>query len=213
MTFVGESQKTIMTLPEAIVALSELKGVLEYAGIEYMVVGSLASSIHGLPRATRDADLVVLINYPQVKKLIAGLGARFYMSEDAAIDAIRHGTSFNIIHEETFFQVDLFVMKPTPFNKEQFERREYVEIDPERSIAMPFQSAEDTILSKLDWFRQGREVSERQWQDVIGILRAQGNQLNLEYLHRWAANLSVDDLLQRALEEYWPQSSTAKDDL
>mgnify|MGYP001029269398 CR=1 FL=1 len=195
-----------MTLPEALVTLAALKAGLEQVGIEYMVVGSLASSVHGLPRATRDADLLVLMDRGHAARLAEALGSAFYMSEEAAKDAIVHGTSFNAIHEETFFQVDLFVMKPSPFNQLQLERRQYIALDPNGEIVFPFQSAEDTILSKLDWFRQGNEVSERQWQDVVGILRTQGAQLDREYLRRWAASIGVDGLLQRALEECWPQS-------
>lgn len=189
-------------LPDEIyVPLLELKNALEQVGVEYMIVGSLASSVHGLPRATRDADIIVAITPQQVTKLAAMLRPRFYMSEEAALEAIHRGTSFNAIHEETFYQIDLFVMRPTPFHKSQFERREYIEIDPERKIAMPFQSAEDTILSKLDWFRQGHEVSERQWQDVMGILRAQRERLDYPYLRHWAATLGIDELLRRALEK------------
>ncbi len=190
-----------MLLNEMYATLLELKNALEQIGIEYMIVGSLASSAHGLPRATRDIDIIVAITPQQVPPLAAMLQPRFYMSEEAALDAIRYGTSFNAIHEETFYQVDLFVRKPTPFHKVQFERREYIEIDPEHKILMPFQSAEDTILSKLDWFRQGHEVSERQWQDVMGILRTQGERLDYSYLQHWAAHLGIEDLLRRALEK------------
>jgi len=198
-------------LSDVMIALLEIKDALEGAGIEYMVVGSLASSAHGLPRATRDADVVVIMTHEQIAKLVELLEPKFYVSKDAASDAIRHGTSFNAIHEETFYQVDLFVASITPFNRLQFERREYIEIDPDHDITMPFQSAEDTILSKLDWFRQGKEVSERQWQDVLGILRSQGEQLDHHYLRQWAANLGLDALLQRALEAYRPNSETRED--
>jgi hypothetical protein len=200
-------------MSDVITTLIELKDALERADVDYMVVGSLASSAHGLPRATRDADLLVVIASQQIKKLAAMLRPKFYVSEEAAFDAIRHGTSFNAIHEETFYQVDLFVMKPTPFNRTQFDRREYIALDPEHNITMPFQSAEDTVLSKLDWFRQGQEISERQWQDVLGILRAQGEQLDHRYLRQWAANLGVDDLLQRAIETYRPPSDKPEDEL
>jgi hypothetical protein len=199
-------------LPEEIGTLIELKDALDQVGLDYMVVGSLASSAHGLPRATRDADVLVVIAPYQVHRLAALLRPGFYISEEAALDAIRHGASFNAIHEDTFYQIDLFVFKPTPFNRAQFERREQIEIDPERKITMPFQSAEDTILSKLDWFRKGNKVSERQWQDVLGILRAQGEQLDHKYLRYWAANLGVDDLLQRAIEAYRPQAENPKDE-
>jgi hypothetical protein len=198
-------------LPDAIAALLEIKTALDGAGIEYMVVGSLASSAHGLPRATRDADLVVNMAPAQIASLVALLEPKFYVSADAASDAIRHGTSFNAIHEETFFQIDLFVANPSPFNRSQFNRRQQIELDPDHSITMPFQSAEDTILSKLDWFRQGNEVSERQWQDILDILRAQGEQLDHHYLRQWAANLGVDDLLRRALAAYQPNSEQRDD--
>jgi hypothetical protein len=197
---------------DVVATLIELKEGLDQAEVEYLIVGSLASSVHGLPRATRDAALIVLIGRQQVSRLATALKPRFYLSEDAALEAVRHGTSFNVIHEDTFFQVDFFVAEPTAFDKSQFDRRECIEIDPDRAFSMPFQSAEDSILSKLDWFRQGREVSARQWQDVMGILRAQGGSLDLGYLRRWAANLGVDDLLQRALEEVYPQSDTPEFD-
>jgi hypothetical protein len=200
-------------LPDVITTLIELRDALDRVGVDYMVVGSLASSAHGLPRATRDADLVTAITSQQIKELAELLRPRFYISEDAELDALHHGTSFNAIHEETLFQVDLFVMKPTPYNRVQFDRREYIEVDPERNITMPFQSAEDTILSKLDWFREGQEVSERQWQDVLGVLRAQGEQLDHKYLRHWAANLGVDELLQRAVEAYRPQPDNPQDEL
>lgn len=197
---------------EILPALIEVKRSLESTGIEYMVVGSLASSVHGLPRTTRDADLIVAIDQDQVRTLASALRPQFYISEEAALDAIRHGSSFNAIHEESFFQIDMFIQKPSPFNRAQFERRQQIEIDPGRHIAMPFQSAEDAVLSKLVWFREGHEVSERQWQDVMGIIRTQGSELDLAYLSLWATNLGVDDLLHRALTEVWPEADRPEDE-
>lgn len=199
-------------VPEIIPALIEMKQSLELVGIEYMVVGSLASSVHGLPRTTRDADLMVAIDQEQAKRLASALRPRFYVSVEAALEAIRHGSSFNAIHEESFFQIDMFILKPSPFNTAQFERRQQIEIDPDRDITMPFQSAEDAVLSKLVWFREGHEVSERQWQDVMGILRTQGSDLDLAYLNLWATNLGVDDLLHRALAEVWPEADRPEDE-
>ena len=213
MPFVPDRRNKIAMQPDILTTLIELKEALDRTGIDYMVVGSLASSAHSLPRATRDVALIILITPQQVKRLAATLRPKFYVSEDAALEAIRQFASFNAIHEETFYQADLFVMEPTPFNQAQFERREEIGLDPENKITMMFQSAEDTVLSKLDWFRQGQEVSERQWQDVMGILRAQGDELDLAYMRRWAANLGIDDLLQRALETYWPKADSAQGDL
>jgi hypothetical protein len=196
---------------DLIAALLELKDALDRTGIDYMVVGSLASTAHGRPRSTQDADLLVAITPQQGRELTALLQPRFYVPEEAAQDAIRRGTSFNVIHFRTFYKADLFVMSPTPFNKAQFERREHIDFDPEHNLVMPFQSAEDTILSKLDWFRQGKEVSERQWQDVLDILRAQGDQLDYEYMQPWAANLGVDELLHRAIEAYRPRNESKEE--
>lgn len=200
-------------MPDALAALREVKAALDQAGIEFLVVGSLASSLHGLPRATQDADLIVMMSLQQVTELGNALGSSFYFPEAGAYDAIRLGKSFNAIHQETLYKVDFFAVRPTPFNRVQFERGQSVEIDLEESLSLPFQSAEDTILSKLDWFRQGHEVSERQWQDILGIIRAQGDVLDLDYLRRWAANLGVDDLLQRALDEQWPRADDPGDNL
>lgn len=200
-------------LPDVITTLAQVKEALERAGVSYMVVGSLSSSLHGLPRATRDVDLVISLSREQVKPLINALQPRFYVSKDAAYQAIDHNSSFKAIHEETFFQVDLFVMESSPFNKAQFSRRTEIIFDPERNLSLPFQSAEDTVLSKLDWFRKGGRVSDRQWQDVIDILRTQGDRLDSKYLRVWAANLGIDDLLQRALEEHRSEPDRPRDEI
>jgi hypothetical protein len=146
-------------------------------------------------KSNSGADLMVAIDQQQARTLASALRPQFYISEEAALNAIGDGASFNAIHEDSFLQIDMFVLKPTPFNRAQFERRQQIEIDPDRSITMPFQSAEDAILSKLVWFREGHEVSERQWHDVMGIIRTQGSRPNQAYLCGWAANLGGDDLL------------------
>jgi hypothetical protein len=200
-------------LPDAIAVLKELKLALDAVGVEYMVVGSLASSVHGLPRATRDADMVLFMDAQHIKTIVAKLQPRFYISEEAALAAIEHGTSFNAIHEDTFYQADLFVLQPTPYNRIQISRRVLVEIEPDTGLSVPFQSAEDTVLSKLSWFRQGGNVSEVQWKDAMDVIRAQGAQLDLAYLRQWAANLEVDDLLQSALDQAWTQPARPETEL
>ncbi len=72
-------------------------------------------------------------------------------------------------------------------------------IEPQVEVSVA--SAEDTLLAKLEWYRMGGEVSERQWRDVLGALKVQAGALDLEYLHRWASELGVDDLLERALTQ------------
>jgi hypothetical protein len=174
---------------------------LESLGVPYLVGGSLASAVHGVPRATMDADLLADLRMEHAEPLTRALGNAFYVDEGSIREAIGHQGSFNVIHLQTMFKVDVFVPKMRPFDAAQFARRHaaIVAADPERKAY--FASAEDSILAKLEWYRAGGAVSERQWSDVLGILKAQGILLDLPYLRRWAAVLSVADLLERALRE------------
>jgi hypothetical protein len=123
----------------------------------------------------------------------------------AAVDARR---SFNLIHLATSFKVDVFATKRRPFEREALRRArpEPLEDTPgARRFLMA--SAEDTLLAKLEWFRAGGEVSDRQWADVVGVLKSRGPQIDQDYLRRWAATLSVSDLFERALREASPERS------
>lgn len=114
-------------------------------------------------------------------------------------EAVRRRSSFNVIHYETAWKVDVFVVKRTRFEQQSFRRRTETKLVPAgRSFLIS--TAEDTILHKLRWYRSGGEVSERQWRDALGIVEVRGHELDLEYLRHWASELGVADLLQRALE-------------
>ena len=123
------------------------------------------------------------------------------MDAESIRDAVRHRSSFNVIHLETMFKVDVFVRKQRPFDQAQFERRvaQVVATDPERTAYVA--SPEDVVLAKLERFRLGGEVSDRQWRDVLGVLKVQGERLDLVYLRRWAAALKIADLLEQALAQ------------
>ena len=99
------------------------------------------------------------------------------------------------------FKVDIFIPKSRPFDQQQLGRRVAEQIGPDRNEQIWVLSAEDIVLAKLDWFRLGGEVSERQWRDILGVLKTQQDTLDIDYLKQWAQSLGVADLMERALEE------------
>jgi len=174
---------------------------LENLGIFYAIGGSLASSLHGIMRSTLDVDIVADMRLEHIQPLIAALSKEFYADDEMMRDAIEHKSSFNLIHYETAFKVDIFIRKARAFDQMQLERRRssVIAIDPEQSVYVT--SPEDVILSKLEWYRMGGEVSERQWRDILGVLKTRAGEFDLDYLRKWAIELKVADLLNRALKE------------
>jgi hypothetical protein len=189
----------MLTEPVAVMLL--VAEALEDLGIPYLVGGSMASAVHGVYRATADADLVAEMRPDHVAPLVARLGPDFYVDDEDIRDAIARRRSFNVVHLDTMFKVDIFVSRDRPFDQAQFARRvpQVVATDPERTAYLA--SAEDTVLAKLDWYRRGGGVSDRQWGDIIGVLRTQGGALDVAYLRHWATDLNLTDVLERALAE------------
>ena len=169
--------------------------------IPYFIGGSLASSVHGVIRTTMDVDLVADLDLEHAEPLVQMLGQAFYLDAGAIREAIRDRSSFNLIHLETMFKVDLFVLTQRPYDQAQLERRllQTLTSDPEQVAYVA--SAEDTVLAKLEWYRMGGEVSDRQWNDVLNIIKVQGEELDGGYLRHWAAQLGVADLLDRVQDQ------------
>ncbi|MBI3922634.1 MAG: hypothetical protein HY318_14525 [Armatimonadetes bacterium] len=174
---------------------------LETLRVPYLIGGSLASAVHGVLRATHDADLVADLRPQHVEPLVEALGGAFYVEAGAIREAIGQQISFNVIHLETMFKVDVFVKRVRPFDEAQFQRRASHLIDADTDRTGYVASAEDTILTKLEWYRMGGEVSDRQWGDVLGVLKTQGENLDMEYLRKWATALGVEDLMEKALSQ------------
>lgn len=174
---------------------------LTHLGIPYYIGGSLASGVHGTYRATAHADIIADLHESQVDSLAGMLAARFYADPDMMRDAIQHRASFNLLHLDTGFKVDVFVNKGRPFDRSQFERRiaRPLELGSEDSVYLS--DAEGAILSKLEWYRKGGEVSDRQWTDILGILKVRAHGIDKEYLRHWAARLDLSDLLARAFDD------------
>lgn len=184
-------------------AFERVLAVLDRMEIPYLVGGSVASSVHGISRPTLDADLVADIRADQADEFAALLQPDFYADPVAIRDALTHKRAFNLIHYATTFKFDIFPLKNDPYSRVSFARRKFEQSrsfgpNPiEWSVATP----EDTILRKLEWYRAGGEISERQWNDLRGVVQVSGSKLDREYMHKWAGYLKVDDLLERLLAE------------
>jgi hypothetical protein len=188
-----------MTTPAS--GFKRLVEALNRLGIPFFVGGSAASSIHGLSRATMDIDVVADIGAAQVAPLVADLGSEFYADAETIRNSIAAGRAFNLIHYASSYKFDVFPLPPDEYYQTEFARRRNIEssLIMGEPLRFPVASAEDTILTKLVWYRSGGEISERQWRDVLGVLRISGNELDHDYLRKWAAQLGVIDLLEKAL--------------
>jgi hypothetical protein len=188
-------------LPASLSVVFHVIDILDELAVRYHLGGSFASAIHGVPRQTMDADLVVDLEASTVLLLVDRLRDQFYVDLDVAREAVVRHSSFNAIHLASGFKVDFFAKGDGEFDELELERSEPTQIsaDPPRSAMV--KTAEDTILRKLQWYRSGGEVSDRQWRDVLGVLATVGESLDRGHLQRWAAKLGVADLLERATSE------------
>lgn len=177
-----------------------LSAVLNALHLPFVVVGSTASSARGIPRFTKDIDLVVRIGVIQAESLASALGKEWYAEPDQIRQAIQNGRSFNVIHIPSSWKIDLFPAQ-TDFHDSEMHRAtpEPLTIDDE-SVICPVSTPEDIVLAKLRWYKDGGQVSDRQWSDIGGVI-ATNPSLDVDYLRLWAGRLQVTDLLEKALTE------------
>ena len=184
------------------VALTPLIDVLDRLGVAWYVGGSVASTVHGRFRATNDVDVIADLREEHASPLRAALEAEHYIDEEAIRDAVRHESSFNLVHYGTGLKIDVFIAADTEYEASVRARRVSEPIgDGANARRLWVASAEDTILAKLHWYRRGGKTSQRQWGDVRGIIELRGPAIDVEYLRLWAPVLGVADLLDRVLEE------------
>lgn len=174
-----------------------LLDALHRLGISYMIVGSLASSIHGISRATMDVDILADLNEQKIEGLARDLGPDLHADVEQMKDAFLAGRAFNVIHYASSYKFDIFPLAADPFSQSQFARRKSASLPQAGSaeaVQFPVASEEDTILSKLLWYKLGGAASDRQWRDAVGIVRVRGDQLDVAYMKHWAGRLEIAEL-------------------
>ena len=186
---------------ELFAALRPVIAAFDALEVQYYVGGSVASGVFGEPRQTLDADIIAALFGRHVPLLAERLRSEFYVDEPTILRAIEHQTSFNLIHLPTAVKIDVYVSWRSEFARSQFTRRIRASLPPEMPLEVYLATPEDTVLAKLDWYRQGGCVSDRQWRDVLGVLKVQAEALDRAYLRDWAQRLNLTDLLRRALDD------------
>jgi len=189
-----------MNTPEIIEALTPIVEVFDRFGIAYYIGGSVASSVHGRRRYTQDVDVVAAIQLKHVQTVVAMLQQDYYIDADMIRGAIQHRSSFSLLHHDTGVKVDVFVQKSGPFAQQEMRRarEDVLELG---SRPFFFASPEDMILAKLDWWKLGGGVSNRQWNDIVEIMKEKHAALDIAYLRQSAPMLGIADLLEKAFND------------
>jgi hypothetical protein len=170
---------------------------IEATGSEYFVGGSVASSLQGEPRATNDLDVVVAMLAHRVPLFAEKLGSDFDVDQAMLRDALLRGGSANLFYLPNVTKVDVFCVGSASYDEAEFARRRRVKVR-ESGAELWVKSPEDTIVRKLLWYRAGGEVSEKQWRDVVEVMRVRGTGLEQPYIDSWAARLGLQELIARA---------------
>ena len=178
-----------------------LASTFDRLGIDYVLGGSLASSLIGEPRATNDVDIAVQLSIEATSPLVEHLRQEFYVDAEAAQEAVLRRSSFNVIHLSSMLKADIFVLGDSLIDRLQIQRRRRVLVSTEPKVELWVGSVEDQVLRKLFWFQEGGEVSDRQWRDIVGILTVQRDSVDLDLLRKDSTELGLAALLDRAVSD------------
>ena len=176
--------------------LEKLIKKLNEQNIPYMLSGSVSSSLHGQPRATNDADIIIAPAEEQLIAFVKSLGDDYYVSYDAAREALKSNSMFNVVDIRNSWKADFIIRKNRPFSREEFQRRRKANI---MDLDVWVVSPEDVILSKLEWAKNSE--SGQQFLDALGVATVQYDRLDRDYLYKWAKELQVESSLERLLKQ------------
>lgn len=190
-----------MSKPLELEILKDFADILDSLGITYVIGGSVASSIYGKVRFTQDVDMTVESFEGKADEFFRLVRSDFYISWDAMQQALRQTSSFNVIHLESAFKIDVFIQEDTEFEKQLLSRRKFMKLSESFKKAFSVVSAEDIILLKLRWYQQAGCSSEKQWEDILAVLEVQKDELDLGYLKKWSDILRINKLLENAISE------------
>lgn len=185
------------TLEESLLAAEEVAQAFDALGVRYAVGGSVASSLHGVPRATMDVDFVAAMKLEHVEGFVQRLADDYYVDLVSVRTAVTSRDSFNVIRNATVLKVDVFVVADEKLGAEELDRAQEVTTLTGQTFRVV--SAEDIVVEKLRWWKLGGGVSERQWRDAVGVVRVQAELFDEGYARRRAAAIGVAELLEKVL--------------
>lgn len=190
-----------MNEPAEIEVIKLFTDILDELNIPYAIGGSIASSVYGRVRFTQDADITVTLLDDKAEQFYNSIRRHFYISKSAMHQAVRGKTSFNVIHTQTAFKIDVFVAQDNEFDNNLIQRAQKIKLSEDIEKTFSVVTAEDIILLKLMWYKQTDCSSEKQWSDLLGVLTGRRDALDFDYIKSWSKKLQVDVLLTRAMKE------------
>ena len=181
-------------------AVGALLDILNRLSIEYMVVGSFSSNRYGVPRATKDADLVLKVVAQEREKLFRELPAGFEIDLQVTFEMIT-GTWRQVIEIPSIpFTIELFELSNDPYDQSRFSRRKTLSLL-SRQASVP--TAEDVIVQKLRWANLAKRGKD--FDDVVAVMAVQGEaKLDWPYIMKWCTDHNTLDILEKAKADAAP---------